>query len=669
MLPLFLSLALLPQDATPETELLPRRVLFGAPQIEDVRLSVDGAHLGWLAPDEEGVLQLHLGAVEDPSAATMVTSGDEPVREWRWAFSDEHVLFTRGVEGGATHLFVLSKLGGSTFDVTPDASGEMYLVGHGRQWPTHVALEYRPEGEEHGVWLLEFIVKERHRMCAGGFERYVFDGNMWPVGASGAGEDGLRIARMLPSGSWQEVVTCGFADGKASGVVSADFGGDLLFYVAAHDRDRTQLRALDINDDTTTVLFEHERCDVLPFAAQIDARTRMPIAVRTSFGVLEQHFIDRVTLQAIWGGEEPVTPAIEEDWEIIGLTIPGEVRFVDQDRLGVHWLLEASGDGPPTYWLFDRETLEVTRLLSSVVGLPEDVAWAAENGLVLGAADGRKLPCRWFAPPGTDGPIATVVLVHGGPWNLTAAEGWATRSHIELLVQRGYGVLAPEFRGAAGFGRTWLDAGDSEFGNGMIDDVLDATRAAIELGLVKQDAIAIHGWSYGGYAVLRAMTREPDLFQCGLAGAAIGDLVALQQGKQAQPAWRALWNVRVGDPTKENGLARLKAQSPIHQVADLEAPLLMAHGALDLTIPKEQSDAFAMAALATGKPLTYLVFSKEPHNLRQPASWAAWWAAAEHLLAAELGGRAEPYGVDLRAAEVVVAAGADHVPGLADAAK
>ena len=63
------------------------------------------------------------------------------------------------------------------------------------------------------------------------------------------------------------------------------------------------------------------------------------------------------------------------------------------------------------------------------------------------------------------------------------------------LVSRGYGVLVPDFRGSAGYGRGWLDAGDGEFGNGMVDDVVDATRAAIEAGLAKEDAVAIAGWS------------------------------------------------------------------------------------------------------------------------------------------------------------------------------
>ena len=75
------------------------------------------------------------------------------------------------------------------------------------------------------------------------------------------------------------------------------------------------------------------------------------------------------------------------------------------------------------------------------------------------------------------------------------------------------------------------------------------------------------------------------------------------------------------------------------------------------------------AALEAGREVTYLVFSKEPHELRRPASWRAWWAVGEAFLAQHLGGAAQPFGDDLEAAEVVVAAGAEHVEGLAEATR
>ncbi len=653
-LPLLLCLA---------SQTLPaRRDILAPVQRTDVRLSVDGKRVGWLEPDEAGVRQLVVAAVHDPTSPKAVTDGDSPVLQWRWAFSNEHVVFTRVVDGGNTHLLVSAKDGGSVFDATPDGRGPMLLAGHGRQWRTHVALEYEPKDEDAGLWLVDFVTKESHRMCDGGFERYVFDGNMWPAGASGPRDSGQRIARMKPSGEWTEIASFGHTAGKVAGVVAADFSGGTLFFVAPHDRDRAALHAVDLDDGTITVLAEHERADLLPFGVQIDARTRTPVSAVTSRGGLERVLVD--------------PEACSEDWKGIAAAIDGEVHFAGQDLTGSRWLLTATTGGPRTYYLYDREGGDLKRLFSEVPALDE-TPLATRGSFEARARDGRLLPCGIYLPPGADSdgdgrpeePLPTVVFVHGGPWSLEARDDWSTHRHLSLLASRGYCVLMAEFRGAVGFGRGWVDQGDGELGDGMIEDIVDATRAAVSEKIADPDALAVFGWSYGGYAVLRTMTREPDLFACGLALAPLSDLLALQQGRQDKPEWRELWNRRVGDPNTDEGARRLRNQSPIHSVEALAAPLLMASGSLDLVVPKSQSDSFARAAHGAGKPITYLVYGAEPHDFRRLESWVSWWATAEHFLAKHLGGRSQPYGRDVKDAAVVIAVGAEHVPGLAKAAK
>ena len=659
-LALLLSLTPAPPPPSPS-----RADLFTRAVKHDLHLSADGLRFGYLQPDSHGVDQLVVGTVNDPKAARPVTSGPDAVQEWRFAFSGEHTLFTRAVESGAVHLFVIPTEGGSTFDVTPDAVGETFLVGHGRQWPTHVALEYQPKGKQRGVWLLDFVTKERHRMCAGGFDRYVFDGNMWPMGAS----DDARIARMQPDGQWAILERTDPLTAKVSGVICGDYGGSVLFYVSTHGSDRSRLLAIDLENGARTVLAEHPRADLLPFGFQVDARTHLPVAVAARFGETERVLVDRKALARLFEVDHAVTPPIGEEWELIGLDVEGELAFVDQDVSGKRWLFSADRGGPLAYYVYDRETLELFPLGSALPGSAESPAVQMQS-FPVPARDGLELPCRLYRPAHHgDGPLPTVLYVHGGPWSLAARDGWETRRHLDLLVARGYAVLEVEFRGAVGYGRAWTDLGNGEWGGRMIDDIVDAAHAAVETGVAREDALGILGMSYGGYAVLRAMTREPKLFTCGIALGAISDLQALQEARQGDPAWRALWNARVGDPAKEKEAARLRAQSPLGSAAELEAPLLMAHGALDLIVPKSQSDQFARAASQAGAPLTYLVFQTEPHELRRPRSWRAFWAVGEAFLHAHLGGAAEPPGKDLDLRDMVVAVGAEHIPVLVEAEK
>jgi len=657
-----LPLAAPVQDAAP---LRPRADLLTDDVRRDVRLSPDGTRVGYLRPDDAGVLQLHAAPLEGAAEAPAVTYGKAPVREWAWAHSNEHVLFTRQVEGGATHLFVVPRQGGSTFDVTRDLVGDTWLLGNSRQWPTHVALECEPEGEERGVWLLDFVSQESHRMCDGGYDRYVFDGNMWPAGASRAG----RIVRMLSSGEWAEVATPGTLETKVAGIVGANFMGDSLYYVDQGPADRATLRVIDLEDGQVTALAEHPRADLLPTGVQVDGRTREPVSLVAFRGGLERVPVDRAALAQAAGRDEPITRPVEEHWERLGAALPGDVHFVDQDSAGARWLVASDVGGRHTYHLYDTEDGGVRALFGGLPSLA-DAAPATRVPFPVTARDGLELPCQLYRPSGApEGPLPMVVFVHGGPWSAAAYDGWETHRHLQLLASRGYAVLAVEFRGAVGHGRAFLDAGDRALGTRLIDDVVDATRAAVAAKVAREDALAVFGWSYGGYAALRVMTREPDLFACGLALGGMSDLLALQRSKQNQPAWRDLWNRRVGDPTTEAGAALLKAQSPLPGAGELAAPLLLGHGALDLVVPKEQSDAFARAALEAGREVTYVVFSKEPHELRRPASWCAWWAVGEAFLAQHLGGRAEAYGDDLAGAEMVIAVGAKHVDGLAEATR
>lgn len=644
-----LPLLLLPAPIVEEDSLPARAELFAPGGPVDIQLSIDGAFLGWLAPDSEGVHQLYLAPVSDPSEAIAVTKGEEPVLEWRWATSDEHVIFTREVEGGHVHAFVISKQGGSVFDVTRGGVGPLRLVGHNRQWRTSIALDYQPKDEERGVWLLDFGKQQKHRMTDGGHDRVFFDGNMWPMGAENPG----RSMRMKLEGKWGDLVSADSTEAPVTGIVSGDFGGDFLFYCTRGDGDRSRLQAIDLDTLEVTVLLEHPTRDLFPHHFQLDTRTQMPVSALVGG---ERIMVDPKKLAALFDRAEPVTANVADDWEIISLTLPGAVQHVDEDLLGGTWLLQSEG----LYYLYDRESLDLRAVKNfgqrTTALTPFDVQ----------TADDLTLHCALARPAGQTEPGPTVVFVHGGPWSPANFEGRATRDQVELLVSRGYTVLLAEYRGATGYGRAFRDLGDGELGDGMIDDVLAATRAAIERKVADPEKIAIFGWSYGGYAVLRAMTREPKLFACGLAINPISDLAALQAEHQDHPAWRELWNARAGDPTTEEGAALLKRQSPLHQASELAAPILIASGTFDLIVPKEQSEAFVRAARNADRGVTYLLLD-EPHDFKQPSSWSLFWAAGEALLADKLGGEAEPFGDDMKAPQLSNSIGTELIPGLREA--
>ena len=92
---------------------------------------------------------------------------------------------------------------------------------------------------------------------------------------------------------------------------------------------------------------------------------------------------------------------------------------------------------------------------------------------------------------------------------------------------RGYAVLQVNYRGSGGFGRSFVLAGYGQWGGKMQDDVSDATRWAIEQGIADPQRICIYGASYGGYAALMGVAREPSLYRCAVGYVGVYDMPSM----------------------------------------------------------------------------------------------------------------------------------------------
>ena len=102
-------------------------------------------------------------------------------------------------------------------------------------------------------------------------------------------------------------------------------------------------------------------------------------------------------------------------------------------------------------------------------------------------------------------------MVHGGPW---ARDTWGLDPQAQWLANRGYLVVQVNFRGSTGYGKSFVSAGDREWGAKMHDDLLDAVNVVVNDGFADKDRIAIFGGSYGGYAALVGAAFTPDVFAC-----------------------------------------------------------------------------------------------------------------------------------------------------------
>jgi dipeptidyl aminopeptidase/acylaminoacyl peptidase len=302
-------------------------------------------------------------------------------------------------------------------------------------------------------------------------------------------------------------------------------------------------------------------------------------------------------------------------------------------------LVEAYSDRqPPTFLLFDAQKGELQRIGAArpwinpnAMGQRDFVRFKARDGLVI--------PAYVTRPPKSQGkgPWPMVVLVHGGPW--VRGGHWAWNPDAQFLATRGYLVVEPEFRGSRGYGNVLYRAGFKQWGLAMQDDVADAATWAIDQGLADRQRVCIAGASYGGYATLMGLIKNPEIFRCGVEwlGVTDIDLMYTITWSDMSTQWKELGMPElVGDRIKD--AAQLEATSPLKQAARLAQPLLMAYGSEDLRVPIKHGTAFRDAVVKTNPNVEWIEYPGEGHGFYLTQNRVDFWTHVEAFLARHLRG-------------------------------
>ena len=205
------------------------------------------------------------------------------------------------------------------------------------------------------------------------------------------------------------------------------------------------------------------------------------------------------------------------------------------------------------------------------------------------ARDGLMIPGYFMRPKG-EGPFPLVVRHNGGPHvnGMVGYDEWS-----QMLVNAGYAVLHPQNRISTGWGQKHFDAGYGQHGLAMQDDKDDGAKYLIEQGLVDPDRVAFMGWSYGGYAALVAAAREPNIYQCVVAGAAVADAEKVYRLRSSPYTAKA-----IDDWAQRRGMIGI---NPIDEVSKVNVPMLMVHGDVDARVMYFNFEDYKAAMDKAGK--------------------------------------------------------------------
>jgi len=312
------------------------------------------------------------------------------------------------------------------------------------------------------------------------------------------------------------------------------------------------------------------------------------------------------------------------------------------------WEVESDTRGWTSY-LIDTATGQ-TELLKSAGIAKYEAALAPMEPVSFPSRDGLTLNAYLTRPRGVEGPVPTVIMIHGGPVSRTL---WGWNSIAQWLANRGYAVLDVNYRGSSGYGRAFRKALYGEVSRAEHDDIVQARAWAVANGIADPSKVAVFGGSWGGLKVLTALTRDPELFAAGVNINGVSDLVSLID--EMPPYWTEhLFDALMGGTASEMR-SEMKARSPIHALDQIEAPLLTIQGSNDVRVLQSQSDRLMTGLQAAGKDAEYMLIEGAGHTFAN-MTWQQHMMMhrrIERFLAQHLGGRADGFDYAVLGAQII----------------
>jgi len=323
-------------------------------------------------------------------------------------------------------------------------------------------------------------------------------------------------------------------------------------------------------------------------------------------------------LRARLKGVDKAFPGLQVRIDSFSRSFDRLVAFTDGgDDSGTWWLVDIpSGKADPIGYAYPK-------IRSRDVGATRMFRFSAADGLAI---DGVLT-----LPPGSQGQkLPVVVLPHGGPIGVSDGIGfdWWAQAYASL----GYAVFQPNYRGSAGRGREFLEAGYGEWGGRMLGDIADGLGALAAAGIVDPRRACIIGASYGGYAALAGVTLQQGLYRCAVAVGGVTDLPLFVGWRQRSQGSKSASIRYLREAIGVEDGAAMARLSPARLASRADAPVLLIHGIDDTVVPIAQSEAMAAALKETGKPHDIIRMKGEDHWLSRDETRSTMLRASVEFL-------------------------------------
>lgn len=641
VIPLALGLALFAvsgSHAQAGTPLLDRELFFGNPQISGGQLSPDGKFISFMKP-YQGIMNVWVKEFAEPfENARPLTDSQRPLYGYSWTDDGKYILFVKDSDGDENiNLFAVDpnakpadgKETPESRNLTPmkDVTAQIMHASEKNPDLLWVGLNDRDKAW-HDLYQLQISTGELTLLYQNedritGYE-FDWDDNLRLLSRT----DQAGNTTLLRKDGDKLVPIYETSVTESAGVRGWDPANEHI-YLVTNKGDLDMKTLFKMNPETKELtLLEGDPEDRVDFGGlRIDRNTREIISTSYTDDKTRIYWRDKT-----W----------EANYKFLQEKFPGrEIAFQSATKDYSKFLIAVHGDKyAAEAWYFDAQQRGLIHQYT-----PQPELKAVEEHLApmkpirYASSDGLEIPGYLTLPPGKEGKnLPVVVLVHGGPKG--PRDHWGFNAQAQFLANRGYAVLQPNFRASGGYGKTFLNAGDLQWGKLMQDDITWGVKYLIEQGIADKDRVAIMGGSYGGYATLAGLAFTPELYACGVDIVGPSNIFTLLDS--IPPYWeagRAFLYGMVGDPSTEEGKQRIREASPLFSAEKISRPLLIVQGANDPRVKQAEADQIVVALRDRGHEVSYLLAGDEGHGFAKPVNRMAMYAEIEAFLANQIGGR------------------------------
>ena len=426
-----------------------------------------------------------------------------------------------------------------------------------------------------------------------------------------------------PEGRWERIDRRGPDDPT---LIPLGFvTGDRLLVASDEGRDRYALFDFDPQTrELGRVVYAHPSAQLVDVLFDYHGRELLAVAIFEG-GERVYEFLDaageryRAGPEALFPGQSTLLRSLSRDG-----------RFLT--------VLVTSPTNPGQHYLVDSTSWE-HRVLGRVAPQLVNQSLVPAEFFSVTSTDGLRVEAILTRPPNRERP-PLVVVPHGGP--IGVHDEWGFDPLAQYLASRGYGVLKVNYRGSSGYGRSFLEAGERQWGTGIEDDIDAAVQHIIDQKWVDPERICILGSSYGGYSALMSAIRRPDRYRCAVSVAGVTDipLMFISSDFSYDERARDRFAEIVGDP--EEDYERLKSLSPAYRADEIRVPVLLAHGIEDRRVDVEHALRMKTMLELHGSPVEWVPMPGVGHALADTTVEAALYERVAEFLDTHLSQEAMP---------------------------